>query len=432
MKAHILRYLIYVALILVTGCTSSDPSGTNSPSNVTGNAVVFNPSTGEIPLPNILATATAKNPLTQYVDATGAVIARPANTPMTPPEALSYVNKYEVGSTNAVAGLNAPVYIRFSSPVDPSTVTPANIKVFQLAPDAAGTENSALGFTDISPLFDFKYTGTDLHLFPKFPLLPGTRYMYVVTSRVLDASTGKPVCSSTYFDMLKSRFELVGPFAALEPIRANVMGGSNILLSGYAKVMDDLITAAATTTITSRDEIALLGRFITTGAGFIPTDATNATTQAASRIPMETALRSFAAGATLGGLSGKSWSNTVTNKTTIPAAAYWAAAGAPGTAPASLASVVTGAINSAELSLDPVVVKANAAAVSGDLSAVSGAYNPAAGVTQSFRTGAALTSFYHVPRTVPFIYLTPAAPNGKLVIFQHGITGQKEDRKSVV
>ena len=95
--------------------------------------------------------------------------------------------------------------------------------------------------------------------------------------------------------------------------------------------MDDLITAKTTTTVTSRDEIAVLGRFITTGAGFIPTDATNA----ASRIPMEAALRSFAAGAGLGGLPGKTWTNAVNGATTIPASAYWAAVGAPGAAPAS-------------------------------------------------------------------------------------------------
>lgn len=432
MKALILRCLLYIGFILAAGCSSPDPSGTNNPSNVSGNAVIFNPSTGQIPLPNILATATAKNPITQYVNSSGTVGVRPANTPMTPPEALAYVNTYEVGATNAVAGLNAPVYIRFSSPVDPATVKAANIKVFQLTPDAAGTENSPLGFTDISALFDFKYTAgsTDLFLFPKFPLMPGYRYMYVVTNRVLDASSGKPVCSSTYFDMLKSIFPLVGAFAALEPIRANVYAdpptNSIIKLSGYAKVMDDLITAKTTTTVTSRDEIAILGRFITTGAGFIPTDATNATTQSASRIPMETALRSFAAGAGLGGLPGKTWTNAVNSATTIPASAYWSAVGAPGTAPATLASVVTGSINSAELSIDPVVAKAAANASNPDLTAVTGAYNPAAGVVQSFRSGANLTGFYHVTGTVPFTYLVPTAPNGKLVIFQHGITGQKE------
>jgi hypothetical protein len=430
-----MRLLLYLGFILVTGCSSSDPSGTNSPrtplSNST-NSAIFNPVTGEIPLPNVLATATSttKNPLTNTTDTTTTLakndpVVRPANKPMTPPEALSYINYYEVASTNAVAGVNAPIYIRFSSPVDAATVTAANIKVFQLTPDSLGNEQYPLGFTDISGLFDYtKYSAgsTDLLLFPKFPLTPGTRYLYVVTNRVLDAASGKPIISSTYFDMLKSKYELVGQTAALEPVRANVMSGSTIKFSGYAKVMDDLILAKATTTVTSRDDIALMGRFITTGAGFVSRDGTGST---ASMIPVESGLRGFAAGAALGGLTGKTWTNAVNGATTIPAAAYWTGAGLPGSPPASLANVVTGSINSAQLSIDPVVAKANASSM--DLTAVAGAYNfQGAGVVQPYRDGTgALTGYYHTTTTVPFVLLTPATPSGKVVIFQHGITGQK-------
>ncbi|MBI5484368.1 MAG: hypothetical protein HY888_07900 [Deltaproteobacteria bacterium] len=422
MKASIMRLLLYLSFILVTGCSSTDPSGTNNSSNISGNQVVFNPSTGDIPLPNVLATATAKDPITQYVNASGSVVARPANTPMTPPEALAYVNLREVGNTNAVAGVNAPIYIRFTSPVDAATVTAANIKVFQITPDSSSssaTENNPLGFSDVTGMFTLKYTAgsTDLFLFPNFPMLPGTRYLYMVSNRVKDVASGTPVVSSAYFDMLKSKYELVGPFAALEAIRANVMSGANIKFSGYAKVMDDLITAAKAA---SRDEIALMGRFITTGAGFTPTDATNSATM----IPVESALRSFAAGAALGGLPGKTWTNTFSGVATLPPAAYWGAIPGAGTAPATVSSVVTGSLNSAELSIDPVVATANAATM--DLNAVAGAYNPAAGVVQGFRSGANLTGFYHVPRTVPFVYLTPTAPNVKVIFFQHGITGQKE------
>ncbi|MDD2735101.1 MAG: Ig-like domain-containing protein [Desulfuromonadaceae bacterium] len=417
MNTRIMRLLLYLGFILVTGCSSSDPSGTNSPrtplSN-SNNSAIFNPLTGDIPLPNVLATATAADPLT----------GRAANKPMTPPEALAYINKYEVASTNAVAGVNAPIYIRFSAPVDAATVTAANIKVFQLTPDSLGNEQYPLGFTDVSGLFDYtKYNAgsTDLLLFPKFPLTPGTRYLYVVTNRVLDAASGKPIISSTYFDMLKSKYELVGQTAALEPVRANVMSGTTIKFSGYAKVMDDLILAKDTTTVTSRDDIALMGRFITTGAGFVSKDAIG------TMIPVESGLRAFAAGAALGGLTGKTWTNAVNDATTIPAAAYWTAVtGSTANLPSTVASVVTGTINSAQLSIDPVVAKANASSM--DLTEVAGAYNfQGAGVAQPNRdaTGA-LTGYYHTTTTVPFVLLTPATPSGKVVIFQHGITGQKE------
>jgi hypothetical protein len=424
MNTRIMRLLLYLGFILVTGCSSSDPSGTNSPRTPVSNsdnAAIFNPLTGEIPLPNVLATATAADPLT----------GRAANKPMTPPEALAYINKYEVASTNAVAGVNAPIYIRFSSPVDAATVTSANIKVFQLTPDTLGNEQYPLGFTDVSGLFDYtKYTAgsTDLLLFPNFPLLPGTRYLYVVTNRVLDSASGKPVISSTYFDVLKSKYELVGSVAALEPVRANVMSGTTIKFSGYAKVMDDLIAASATTTVTSRDTIALMGRFITTGAGFVSKDAIG------TMMPVESALRAFAAGSALGGLTGKTWTNSINTTTTQSADAFWTEVKqTTTTAPATVSKVIKGAINSAQLSIDPVVAKANAASI--DLTGVTSgglpAFNPAAGVTQSFRDGTgALAGYYHTTATVPFVYLVPTgtAPTGgwPLVIFQHGINDKKE------
>jgi hypothetical protein len=433
------QFLLYSLFLLVIGCGSnSPPSGSTS-----SNAVLFDPTSNSstfVPLPNILASATARDPLTQFADAAGNIGPRPANTPMTPLEALAYVNLREMGGTNAVAGLNAPIYLRFTSPLDPATVTAANIKVFQLTPDSAtpsATENNPLGFTDVTGMFTFQYAagGTDLFLFPNFPLLPGTRYLYLVTNRVKDAASGGAVASSVYFDALKSTAPLAGAFASLEPIRADKKdpSGANVLLSGYAKVMNDAIAAAATTTVASRGEIALLGRFITSGAGFVAADAANA----ASRIPVESALRAFAAGAGLpGGLPGKTWANGTTLTATFDRGGtnpspdvFWSAAtGSATTAPASVGSIVTGTINSADLSVDPVVVAANGATM--DLSAVTGAYNPAAGVVQPFRTGANLTGFYHVLRAVPFVHVAPAGtpPAGgwPLVIFQHGITGQKE------
>ena len=419
MKAYILRMLLILSFVVAAGCADNDPTGLNAPSSSTGNSAIFNPSSGEIPLPNILATASNTDPLA----------GRAANSPMDPSAALKYVNFYEVGKTNAVAGVNAPIYIRFSAPVDATTVTAANIKVFQITADSASssaTENNPLTFTDVSGMFKYKYTAgsTDLFLEPNFPMLPATRYLYVVSNRVKDAVSGNPIVSSSYFDMLKSIFPLVGPFAALEPIRANAMSGTNIKLSGYAKVMDDLITASATTTITSRNTIALMGRFITTGAGFVSKDAIG------TMMPVESALRAFAAGSSLGGLTGKTWTNsvTVTTPAGLTPAAYWAAAGLPSSQlPSTLASVATGTINSAELSIDPVIAKATANTATMDLTSVSGAYNPAAGVVQPFRDSSGnLTGYYHFPKSIPFVYLTPSSPNGKLVIFQHGITGQKE------
>lgn len=424
MKAHILRMLLILSFVVAAGCSNTDPTGLNAPSSTTGNSVIFNPSTGEIPLPNILATASNTDPLA----------GRAANSPMDPSAALKYVNYYEVGKTSAVAGVNAPIYIRFSAAVDATTVTAANIKIFQITGDStssSATENNPLTFTDVSGMFDYtKYTtgSTDLLIFPKFPMLPATRYIYVVSNRVKDAATGNPVVSSTYFDMLKSAFPLVGPFAALEPIRANAMSSANIKLSGYAKVMDDLITAGK---VANRTEIALMGRFITTAAGFVSKDAIG------TMMPVESALRAFALGKMPTGypqgLQGMTWTNsvTVTSPAGFTPAQYWTAVtGSTTTLPSTVASVVTGTINSADLSIDPVVSKASANIATADLTSVTGAYNPAAGVVQPFRDSSGnLTSLYHSTKAVPFVYLTSNVINsntGKVVIFQHGITGQKE------
>ena len=140
MPASFRGALLGLPLLLLLGCSSSldvqgtPPPNSGDPASTTSlTTPVFDPAKGQIPLPNILATATAGDPLAS----------RPANKPMTPPEALAYVARYEMGgpaqglpvgrSTNAVSGLNAPIYIRFTAPVVASTVTAANVKVFQLA-----------------------------------------------------------------------------------------------------------------------------------------------------------------------------------------------------------------------------------------------------------------------------------------------------------
>ncbi|WP_243319862.1 Ig-like domain-containing protein [Geothrix sp. SG200] len=427
MLSRLNQALLGASLLTLLACSSGGDS--KAPTIVTGpgympstTTPVFDPANANVPLPNVLATATAADPLT----------GRAPNKPMTPPEALAYVNLHEMGGTNAVSGLNAPIYIQFNAAVDATTVTAANVKVFQITPDAAGTENNPLGFADVSGLFTYQYAagGTDLFLFPNFPLLPGTRYLYVVTNRVKDTA-GKPISASPYFEALKSTTPLTGSFAALEPVRANVTSGSTIVFSGYAKVMNDLITASATTTVAQRSDITVMGRFITTGAGYIVPNPLAPNT----RIPVETALRSFAAGATLGGLPGKTWSNAVSvtavfdrGGTNPSPDAYWSAVmGTATAAPASVGTVILGTINSGELSVDPVVVATNASVAGGDLTGVTGAYNPAAGVVQPYRTSGALTSYYHVPRAIPFVYIAPAAgSNWPLVIYQHGITSQKE------
>jgi hypothetical protein len=420
MHPYVRCALFALPLLVLAGCSGGN--GTPPAPPPATNLALFDPASGTLPLPNILATATAADPLA----------GRAVNAPMNPAESLAYINLHEVGGSNAVAGVNAPIYLRFTAPLLPATVTGANIKVFQLTPDGnpQGTENNPLGFTEVTGQFSFKYPagGTDLWLFPEFPLPPATRYLYVVTNRVLDAATQTPIGPTAPFQAVASATQPAGAYAYLAPIWSNVVDGPNITLSGYAKVMNDLIAASATTTITQRSSIAVMGRFITSAAGAI---VTNPITGAA--LPVETALRAFAMGSTQqGGLGGVAWDNSIQVTGTIPGVnlgVYWQTWTGQPAVPASIGSVVLGTINSGFLGLDPVAVANNAATM--DLTGLSPAplSNPA-GVVQPFRNAGQLTGFYYTRTTIPFVYVVPAAapPTGgyPLIIWQHGIEQSKE------
>ena len=460
MHLRLSQVFLGTSLLALLACAGAGDS--KAPTIVTGgssmpgsNAVVFDPTTGNVPLPNILVTAsvTGISYTATSTPAAGTLNIIPGY-PLTPDKALAFVNLKEMGNTHAVSGLNAPIYISFPGAVDTTTVNSSNIKVFQLTPDTAGTENAALGFTDISSLFTYSTmnlvpSGVGVYVSPKLPLIPGTRYLYVVTNRVKDAA-GNAVVGSPYFEALKGTTALAGSFAGLEAVRANVTSGSNILLSGYAKVMDDLIAASATTTVTKRSDIAVLGRFITTGAGYTLPDPVGAP---AVRAPVETALWAWANNANVAPLSmdfstaeSRAWSNSTSAFTVLASeaavpgsvAAAYSSVGL-GSAPSSaIGLIATGTIESANLQLDPYGVSQNAS-ISGNLSTATGLiYNPGTatvpgtGVTQAARNATGkLRGFYHTTRTLPYIILAPkAAPAGgtyPVAIFLHGIGGQKEN-----
>jgi len=469
MRVTLYQALLGTSLLGLLACNGGGDS--KAPMTVTGpesspssTTAVFDPASGAVPLPNVLVTAT-----TTAITYSGTSTPAPGTLnitpgyPLTPDKALAYVNLREMGNTHAVSGVNAPIYIGFTNGVDTATINGANIKIFMVTPDQAPNvnpssfENNALTFTDISGLFTFSTmtltpSGVGAYAMPKVPLPPGYRFLYVVTNRVKDTA-GKAISASPYFEALKSTTALAGSFAALEPIRANVMTGPDIKLSGYAKVMNDLIAASATTTITKRSDIALMGRFITTGAGYIPTDPANPTPAlAAVRIPVEMALWAWANNApipnTVDFSTGESraWSNAANGFTVLASeaatpgsvAAFYTANGLGAAPNAAIGLVAAGAFESANLQIDPYAVggvPANAS-ISGDITAATGlTYNPGtsvlpgSGVLQAARNATGkLRGFYHTSRAVPFLVLAPKAGTGPypVAIFMHGIGGQKE------
>ena len=263
----------------------------------------------------------------------------------------------------------------------------------------------------------------------------------MVTNQVKDAA-GLSVSSSPYFEALKSTTTLTGAFAPLEPIRANLLvpGTTTVQLSGYAKVMDDLIASNATNTsgktgatatgIAARANITLMGRFITTGAGGIRTLASDSTTLK----PMDAIIRGFAAGS-FG--AAKAWNNSITINANLPAATYFGALGLPASTYTNISSVVLGTFHSADLQIDPTLAtSANLAGtdlttLTGGSGSAQGNTNPysfSTGITQAVRSSGQLVGFYNTDRVIPFVYFIPTggAATYSTVILQHGITSQKE------
>jgi hypothetical protein len=492
--------LLGLPLLLLLGCGGSldvksvPPPNSGDTGTTGGTWAIFDPATSQVPLPNILATATTTS--VTYT-ATPTPAAGTVNValgyPLSPDKALAYLNLKEAGGTQAVSGLNAPIYVGFSSALDPTTVNASTVKVFQIIPDTASsssTETATLGFRDISGMFTYSVlvSGKEIYAMPKVPLLPGTRFVYVVTDGVKDTG-GKGVTSSLTFGWLKyvkggatsyatdttnlgdatdaaNPAKLAGASAAqLESICANVNAGPGVVaLSGYRKLMWDLIANSAAdvsghagggaTGIAARANIAVLGRFITTGVGVTKPDPVG---NPSSLIPLETALWGWANHANLSaGIPGadfstaesRNWSNSVSNFQVIASSAV-ADPGAGsigsvfGSIPhAAVGQVAWGSFEGANLPIDPYIQNANPAVAGGDLTGVAvgpvNAYNPGTSTTPGsgtligFRNGTGvLRGFYHTSRTVPFVIITPAAaPAGAtypVMIFMHGISRSKED-----
>ncbi len=355
--------LIGAFSLLLVGCSSnlqidrtapydSDPAPT-----VSANPPLFDPSTGVVPLPNLLVTGTTTAVAFNSTAVVPGILNVNPGVPLKPNEALSYVSVREVGGTNAVTGITAPIYIRFGAPVLASSIilisttfTPATVKVFQVLTDANGlTEIGPLGFRDISGLFEKEILGKDangnsaeLQLNPRVGLTPGSRYIYVVTDGVKDVATSLPITQSLVFGLLKyvkgsdtnpnatssnpgtnladtsdlqNPSRLLGASAvSLQSIYGNVTQSGAIVISGYGKSVDDLVASSAADAsgktasgagptgigtasenlIQRRGHIKLIGRFITTAAGAIVPDPSVPTTSPFYRLPVEATLWAWA------------------------------------------------------------------------------------------------------------------------------------------
>jgi hypothetical protein len=462
------------------GCSSSinvgstqAPNAGDPKSTTSSTSADFDPSTGNIPLPNVLLTGTVTTPLVPSV-----------GVPFTPDKALVWLNQREAGGTNAVSGINSPIYISFSGAVDPATVNANTVKVFLALPDnpadPSSTENNALGFLDVSASFGYQVlpSGKEAYLMPMVPLRPGGRYVYVVTTGVHDPS-GLSIGPGSVFKILEyvkaggtssandttnlADFSdpsnpalLLGPATAglLEQLAGNVTVSAQIAFSGFRKTMWDLISASASTGITSRSQISVMGRMIINGTGYTKPDPVG---HPSSLVPLETLMWAWANNANLSATplvadfstaASRQWNNGVTNFQIIGTATIPSGPGSIGNIfgaiPHSHVGTVSwGAYQSADMQMDPATILGNLAVAGGNEDGTatpfpSGTpYNPGTSTVPGSATlmgfrdaGGNLRGYYHTSRTVPFVLITPAAAPGatfKTLIFLHGISRSKED-----
>lgn len=128
---------------------------------------------------------------------------------------------------NALDGFStvAPISTRFSSAIDPSTLTPASVRLFEVTLSGIGgaviaiNRELAFGTEFLPTLSSVDPTRSTLVILPTRPLKPRTSYLVVLNNEIKGANGLSPQTSAHYL-IAKTPNSLIGtPAAALEPVR---------------------------------------------------------------------------------------------------------------------------------------------------------------------------------------------------------------------
>ncbi|CAM2006261.1 hypothetical protein [Acanthopleuribacter pedis] len=122
-------------------------------------------------------------------------------------------------SANTLRGFStlAPLVLPFEGQLDASSLSMETMPVFRQTTDLASLQPAPMAY---AATYDAASNRTTVTATPVFPLAPGSTYIAIVTRGVLD-NNGRPVESQLTIDVLK-RFEPIDPTsasAALEPVR---------------------------------------------------------------------------------------------------------------------------------------------------------------------------------------------------------------------
>lgn len=172
---------------------------------------------------------------TAYFDLTAGIIPFPTNllfkgstdgTLNIPvPDSADYSNPKV--AMNALDGFStvAPISTTFSGAIDPSTLTAANVRVFEVT--LSGIAGAVTGISReltfgaefVATLSTVDPTNSTLVILPTKPLKPQTSYMLMLSSGIKGADGQNPQTSAHYL-IAKTPNSLVGtPAATLEPVR---------------------------------------------------------------------------------------------------------------------------------------------------------------------------------------------------------------------
>lgn len=131
---------------------------------------------------------------------------------------------------NALDGFStvAPLSTTFSSPIDPDTLTPENVRAFEVTLSGIGgavtgiTRELAFGSEFVATLSTVGPPNSTLVILPTKPLKPRTSYLVMLGNGIKGAAGQEPQVSAHYL-IAKTPNSLTGtPAAALEPVRVLV------------------------------------------------------------------------------------------------------------------------------------------------------------------------------------------------------------------
>lgn len=281
---------------------------------------------------------------------------------------------------NALDGFStvAPISTRFSSAIDPSTLTPASVRMFEVTLSGIGGAVTGInrelvyGTEFLPTLSTVDPTRSTLVILPTRPLKPRTSYLVMLNNEIKGANGFNPETSAHYL-IAKTPKSLIGtPAASLEPVR---------------QLVNFQETALANLGI-PKDQIILSWTFSTQSIGNVLTTARTLATgsSAVNPTPIGTTANLLPPGASPG------LANVFVGNLTVPY--YLANASAGPTAPLSTFWQGAGGSNLTFLNPTPVVKSTE---------------------------------------TIPMLVTVPNAGSGmvkpltgwKVAIFQHGITSNR-------